>query len=91
MISFNLIKFVFSYNAVLYFLLKVTLTLSLQGVYINQTIIINNTKFVISTLSEKIIDNPRLSFYQTVYAVGLILLLIMAYLTAHSYMAVSQL
>jgi len=90
MISFNLIKFAFSHNAVLYYLLKVTLrTLSLQGVYINQTIIIDNTQYVISTLSEKIIDNPRLSFYQTVYAVALILLLIMAYLTAHSYMAVS--
>jgi len=65
--------------------------LLLQGVYINQIIMINSTQYVISTLSEKIIDNPRLTFYQTVYAVALILLLIMAYLTAHSYMAVSQL
>jgi len=74
-----------------YYFLKVTRTLSLQGVYINQTIMIDNTQYVTSTLSEKIIDNPKLSFYQTVYAVALILLLIMAYLTAHSYMAVSQL
>ncbi|KAF6038712.1 ABCC5 [Bugula neritina] len=48
---------------------------------------INNTQYVTSTLSERIVDNPRLSFYQTVYAVALILLLIVAYLTAHSYMA----
>jgi len=51
---------------------------------------INNTQYVILTLSERIVDNPRLSFYQIVYAVALILLLIVAYLTAHSYMAVSQ-
>jgi len=62
----------------------------LQGTYIEEMVVFNDTQHSVLELSDRIVDNPNLHLYQAVYAGSLLLLLIAAYLNAHSYMAVSK-
>ncbi|KAF6021457.1 ABCC5 [Bugula neritina] len=57
------------------------------GTYIEERVIFNDTQHTVLELSDRIVDNPNLHLYQAVYAGSLLLLLIAAYLNAHSYMA----
>jgi len=57
---------------------------------LNESVSINGTEQVVELLSESILDNPNLGFYQLVYGVSLIIIIIIVVIKSQIYVRVKK-
>jgi len=59
-----------------------------QGVLVNVTYLVNQSEVVRQEISMDILDNPKLGFYQLVYTLNLLAILIFTVVKSHTFVQV---